>query len=765
MVNVTHENIAKLLSTENINVFQKNVDTAYFDTVNRSLIIPMWDKLSEAEIQMLISHEIGHALFTPADEWAEHKDRPVTFRSILNIVEDARIEILTKKKYPGIKKIFTEGYVDISKRSFIKDNLSKLSFIDVINYWYKFNIIFPLSLEKDHWYFIDKINKVSSFEEVVIVSEEIFEYYQKQKKSQDQLPPPPPPPPPPSQENDMDSDSDSEEQENDSDSEEQENDSDSEEQENDSDSEEQENDSDSEEQENDSDSEGDRSVESDFDSDGDQEESVKAQSDSDSSSTETYDNSTNKERDIKFEEPISSDLIDSELSKTLSSKSGNAYYINIPETILENVVIPPFEIMNDYTEHAKLTGFDGWEKEFSNSKLLNHIEKNKNFINYYKNIFDRKKSATSFYQEGFKKTGKIDPNKLFSYKIDENIFKSMITVKEGKNHSLVFIMDLSGSVTDYLFGMKKKVVELITFCRSANISYVVYGFSDNTHDSGKPSGFVDNNIMDYYVSDRSGNSVFKMFEIFNSSMSLIENKKMICVFENMIGRSRFIYNNHNADMYEKLGAKYCLYNTPLELSYLCLEKIVEKMQKVYNSEIINVIYLTDGQGTFEFLKNPLRGGDPITFNYYNEKNSFYYYDNKRKKMFKFDISNYSEVLLDVIKSRLPNINVLNFFITYPLNKFFSDKEIMKQFDKKYDSKIHNISLSRYQNIKLKEDIFRDCVFLYEKPERGFDEVIFINYEIFTNKFISSILKNDFKNQSIIKKKKEKLITRFIDLVA
>ena len=57
--------IAKLLSEEDINVVQKQATTASFDVKNRELVLPIWkDDMSDNIADLLVCHEIGHALYT-----------------------------------------------------------------------------------------------------------------------------------------------------------------------------------------------------------------------------------------------------------------------------------------------------------------------------------------------------------------------------------------------------------------------------------------------------------------------------------------------------------------------------------------------------------------------------------------------------------------------------------------------------------------------------------------------------------------------------
>ena len=57
--------LAKLLATEDLIVEHKQVETAQFNVDTRVLILPIWEKASNTVYDMLVGHEVGHALFTP----------------------------------------------------------------------------------------------------------------------------------------------------------------------------------------------------------------------------------------------------------------------------------------------------------------------------------------------------------------------------------------------------------------------------------------------------------------------------------------------------------------------------------------------------------------------------------------------------------------------------------------------------------------------------------------------------------------------------
>ena len=98
--------LAKLLATENLTVEHRQVQTASFDVNNRVLTLPIWKDASGTIYDLLVGHEVGHALYTPNIPI----DAPKGF---VNVVEDARIERMMKNTYPGLKKSFFEGYREL----------------------------------------------------------------------------------------------------------------------------------------------------------------------------------------------------------------------------------------------------------------------------------------------------------------------------------------------------------------------------------------------------------------------------------------------------------------------------------------------------------------------------------------------------------------------------------------------------------------------------------------------------------------------------
>ena len=130
--------LAKLLATEDIVVENRDVQTAQFDVDSRVLTLPKWKRASNSVYDMLVGHEVGHALYTPTTEQeAIPSDIP---RSYVNVTEDARIERRMKAKFPGLTKSFYRGYQHLHERDFFNvqnNDLSRLKLIDRINLHFK----------------------------------------------------------------------------------------------------------------------------------------------------------------------------------------------------------------------------------------------------------------------------------------------------------------------------------------------------------------------------------------------------------------------------------------------------------------------------------------------------------------------------------------------------------------------------------------------------------------------------------------------------
>ncbi len=60
-----------------------------FDTKNRILYLPIWQNMTGIIYDLLVGHEVGHALYTPAEGWHDavsDNDKNKNYKNFLNVV-------------------------------------------------------------------------------------------------------------------------------------------------------------------------------------------------------------------------------------------------------------------------------------------------------------------------------------------------------------------------------------------------------------------------------------------------------------------------------------------------------------------------------------------------------------------------------------------------------------------------------------------------------------------------------------------------------
>ena len=181
--------LAKLLATENVTVIRSNVSTASFDIKNRVLTLPKWKKLTPEIEEMLILHEVGHALYTTEDGYGIVYTEKRHLRGYSNIIEDVRIEKKMKERYPGSRKSFNSGYTQLNERDFfgVKDrDLSDLLLIDRINLYYKVGYSAGIPFTPEEYVFVQKADKCITEQDVIDLAEEIYNYSKGKKLVEDE---------------------------------------------------------------------------------------------------------------------------------------------------------------------------------------------------------------------------------------------------------------------------------------------------------------------------------------------------------------------------------------------------------------------------------------------------------------------------------------------------------------------------------------------------------------------------------------------------
>lgn len=662
--------VAKLLATENIKVRYDKVSTASFNPVGRELILPIYKtELSNDELDLFIGHEVGHALFTPAVNPQEYSKGRPNFHDVLNVVEDARIERLVQEKFPGLKRNFVNGYRDLIDRKFFGQYDPKtLGFVNRINLWFKTKDP-EISFSPEEMQIVEEIENSKTFEEVLDITERIFSRYSDN----------------PEQNRDEDKEEQEEQQTDDSQQgDENENEStagSSEESEQDNEDQDSKNDSRDNEQDNsdiESDSGNDQdSLDDGEDSDTDDEE----RSDSDNDSTSVEEDYSPNNLDTSLSETAENSLKD-----LVETDDGFQYRDKLIPTDVSRYIVSNSDIQDILDNHRYGTDENGiiryYYDENNYDTIFNKIKddelesnwiefqnQQKSVVNYMVKEFEMRKSADEHKRSRESKTGTLNLNVLHKYKFSEDLFRKNMIVKDGKNHGLFMLIDWSGSMASHLRETIDQLQVLIMFCKKVNIPFEVYAFTNhffNTYSFNTYSwSRIEDNVPDdldldeYYYGDG-----FRLLELCNSSFKKNEFLRSMKILE-MFKLTRGGFSTRK----ESYPPQLYLGGTPFGQSALCSIPLINKFTNKHNIQIVNTIFLSDGEGNDGpyVVVDTVDGkvSKRIYANNYTKivfrgiRNDYSYKLNRDDRWDNTDLDDY---IFEVLKGECPQSNVIGFFV-------------------------------------------------------------------------------------------------------
>jgi len=211
-----------------------------------------------------------------------------------------------------------------------------------------------------------------------------------------------------------------------------------------------------------------------------------------------------------------------------------------------------------------------------------------------------RKSADEHSRTREGKTGVLNPNKLHAYKFSEDIFLRSNIVADGKNHGFVMFVDWSGSMGSNMSHTIDQLTLLALFCKKVNIPFDVFAFTSAWH---RPSERSIQRGVFYEFDDRKNGDLgisrgFSLLHLISSTLSTAKfNSSMVYLryLREAHGRWDRSYRN-TSDLYFPMPDQLGLGGTPLNEAVLTAMEIVPMFQKKNNVQIVNTIFLTDGQG-------------------------------------------------------------------------------------------------------------------------------------------------------------------------
>ena len=628
------DRLARLMATENIKVeHDPRAKTASFNVETRTLTMPVWKDMPEATGDMLIAHEVSHALHTPngKDALIEACKRidprnPQVAKDYLNVTEDVRIERLMKARFPGTKTDFAKGYRWMKETDLFGlakvGNLADLALIDRINIQYKIGWLVEVPFAADELALAQRAATTLTWEDAVQLAKEIYEFAKAQNKTRpepdkgdggepqegdeegDEGGTPTPTP------TDDDGDEEKEEKKTantDADGDEDGDETEADEADGDeADGEETDADGDeteADETDADGDEKGDEGDETDADADEPStDEDGDADADGDETETETDDDEAEGD---EGQAPVSRTL--REVEDALLGRTDDAatvtHYADLPE-IGKGFIVPRKRVAEDLKKVANLrsTRNNKTVTEIAAEMMAAWRTENTSAVQVLATEFDRRKAADEHRRTAVAETGSIDPSRLWAYKISDEIFAANAYVKDGKNHGLMLLLDLSASMSGIIHDTVVQMVTLAAFCRRVNIPYRFYGFTDvaSLDDLGET-----------YKNNENKSERVRLLTLLEDGMSLTEfntTAGLLLAVSYKMGNGSG--NAATAAVAEKQGLLYALGNlqytipwanlighTPNNTALLGLSQVAQEFKATKRVQVVNMIVLTDGEST------------------------------------------------------------------------------------------------------------------------------------------------------------------------
>jgi len=472
----------------------------------------------------------------------------------VNVVEDARIEKLMKRRYAGLAKTFYAGYKELADDDFFQigdDKLETYNLADRANLWFKIGNYIDIPIERgEETDIINLIADSETFADVLIAAEELYKYCKRAQEEQvktnlDNL-------------ESQQSGSNNQPASDFSDQQEGEN---------------------------------------------DQPESDASEGSASSETSETtpqMGDTTPEMGGEKNEEPEvkTMDSLEEALKELVNNSGPENVYLELPKLDLKKVIVPNADIHSN----CKNT-WDSFieDREYKYEDIFGEVDKQfvefkrsaQKEVNYLVKEFECRKAADSYARATTARTGVLDCSKLHTYKYNEDLFKKVTTLANGKNHGLVFVLDWSGSMCDVMLDTVKQLFNLVWFCKKVAIPFEVYAFTTDYplvsyDENGKA------NLRELAYQKKDGLiQVGEWFSMMNLLTSQVNGKTLEEQMKNIF---RLAYSfGRNCYTFYPIPLGLSLSGTPLNEALISLHQILPKFQKDNKLQKVQCVILTDGE--------------------------------------------------------------------------------------------------------------------------------------------------------------------------
>ncbi len=558
--------LAKLLAKEDITVQYGNYHTAWFDIKDRVLGLPQWKDMGNDVADLLIGHEVGHALYTPFEGWHDSPEKLEGCpRTYINVIEDARIERHIKENYAGLVGPMARGYKKLFDDGFFGDDVlntdwNNVKLIDKINLKAKVGNLLDVPFNSEEIVYYKRAMKTQTFAEVLDLVRDVLAYT---KENQEELIKQPEP-----QNGTQDLQDNKEKTQEGPGGHD---------------------DYDKEESNDEQDAKTEASnQETDTDESGATENKSTA---GDASDDDEYQGSV--ENQTPMEEDVSeTDEAFRRKEHTLLDRDERGHQISVGnefrKDISDRIVIPYQELAADRKAKTDIGNYENCRADFK--AYLKEVKRN---TNYAVKEFEMRKAAYRYTRAQTAKTGSIDVNRLWSYKTNDDIFARVTKLADAKNHGMMMLIDYSGSMSNTMAQVMDQLMHLVVFCKTVNIPFDVYGFTSTNINLGRDGwGYA---ADDYTGPDTRESELhhggLSMPQIINSKLKKndYEDALFHIYLRKVLCTSEYSYDERAIlSKFEEYGS------TPLNEALVKTHSLIKTFKNKNAVDKMNLVILSDG---------------------------------------------------------------------------------------------------------------------------------------------------------------------------
>jgi len=281
-------------------------------------------------------------------------------------------------------------------------------------------------------------------------------------------------------------------------------------------------------------------------------------------------------------------------SEKLSSRDvRNPVYVEIPEKVNLDKHVVDWKKVHDWIDSQAVDSILYAEVDQAYNEFRKSSQKE---VNYLVKEFECKKSADAYARAGQSKTGVLDTTKLHTYKYNEDIFKKITVLPDGKNHGLLFLLDWSGSMQNEILPTVKQILNLTAFCKKVQIPFEVYAFTNDWIIAERALLNQEGIEFHDYKRDNAEKNIVHINDDWFHLVNFISSRSNGKDYERMcknLWREASYYRNYTGYQYT-MGLQ--LSGTPLNEAIVMMNYIIPEFQKKNDLQKVNLCILSDGEG-------------------------------------------------------------------------------------------------------------------------------------------------------------------------